>query len=243
MESWDEDTFEPAVPSIVPVALNKWEGEDEEEEVKESWEDEDEEKKEEIKAETEAKKPKKKPLAEKIAEKERLKREEMERRLREETEEDISPEEKLRRQQESDLKLALETTFGCSKNNDISDISLPSSNEEFEVFTDNLSKKLTPLSKSTEYPTFVENLTRSLCATMSSLDIKKVKNSLDNLFLEKQKIEKGDKAKKNKGKGKAKLHIEGDNVSIQSQVLNGFHVLLNNSTLPYFLQFFPIPLP
>ncbi|XP_056647017.1 eukaryotic translation initiation factor 3 subunit J isoform X2 [Diorhabda sublineata] len=212
MESWDEDTFEPTVPSVVPVASNKWEGEDEEEDVKESWEDEDEEKKEEIKVETEPKKPKKKPLAEKIAEKERLKREEMERRLREEAEEDISPEEKLRRQQESDLKLALETTFGGNKSNEvISDISLPNSTEEFEAFTDTLSKKLTPLSKSTEYPTFVENLTRNLCATMSSLDIKKVKNSLDNLFLEKQKIEKGDKAKKNKGKGKAKLHIEGDN--------------------------------
>lgn len=48
---------------------------------------------------------------------------------------------------------------------------------------------------------------------VSSLDIKKVKNSLDNLYLEKQKIEKGDKAKKNKGKGKAKLKMEGDNVS------------------------------
>lgn len=33
------------------------------------------------------------------------------------------------------------------------------------------------------------------------------------MYLEKQKIEKGDKAKKNKGKGKAKLRVEGDNVS------------------------------
>lgn len=49
---------------------------------------------------------------------------------------------------------------------------------------------------------------------MSSLDIKKIKNSLDNLYLEKQKIEKGEKTKKNKGKGKAKLKMEGDNVSI-----------------------------
>ena len=47
---------------------------------------------------------------------------------------------------------------------------------------------------------------------MNSGDIKKIKNTLDNLYLEKQKIEKGDKAKK-KGKGKAKLRLEGDNVS------------------------------
>lgn len=49
---------------------------------------------------------------------------------------------------------------------------------------------------------------------MSSIDIKRIKNSLDNLYLEKQKIEKGEKTKKNKGKGKAKLKMEGDNVSM-----------------------------
>lgn len=59
---------------------------------------------------------------------------------------------------------------------------------------------------------------------MSSLDIKKIKNSLDNLYLEKQKIEKGEKTKKNKGKGKAKLKMEGDNVSIYI-VINWIYVL------------------
>lgn len=49
--------------------------------------------------------------------------------------------------------------------------------------------------------------------TVNSADIKKIRNTLDNLYLEKQKIEKGDKAKKNKGKGKAKLKMEGENVS------------------------------
>lgn len=34
------------------------------------------------------------------------------------------------------------------------------------------------------------------------------------MYIEKQKIEKGDKARKNKGKGKAKLKMDGDNVSI-----------------------------
>lgn len=31
------------------------------------------------------------------------------------------------------------------------------------------------------------------------------------MYMEKQKAEKGDKAKKSKGKGKAKLKMEGDN--------------------------------
>ncbi|XP_008486813.1 eukaryotic translation initiation factor 3 subunit J-like [Diaphorina citri] len=33
--------------------------------------------------------------------------------------------------------------------------------------------------------------------------------NLDNMYIEKQKLEKGDKPKK-KGKGKAKLKVEGD---------------------------------
>lgn len=38
-----------------------------------------------------------------------------------------------------------------------------------------------------------------------------MKTTVDNLLIEKQKMEKSDKGKKNKGKGKAKLKIEGDN--------------------------------
>lgn len=46
---------------------------------------------------------------------------------------------------------------------------------------------------------------------VSSNCLKKVKTTVDNLLIEKQKMEKSDKSKKNKGKGKAKLKIEGDN--------------------------------
>lgn len=46
---------------------------------------------------------------------------------------------------------------------------------------------------------------------MSSTNIRKIKTSLDNLCLEKQKIEKGDKPKKKAAaKAKARLRIEGD---------------------------------
>lgn len=80
----------------------------------------------------------------------------------------MSPEEKLRRQQESDLKFALDTTFGGDgggENVKIDGLSLPQTKEEFDEFTDSLTKKLLPLSKSIEYPNFVENLVRNLCAT------------------------------------------------------------------------------
>ena len=49
---------------------------------------------------------------------------------------------------------------------------------------------------------------------MPSGDIKKIKTTIDNLYLEKQKIEKGEKTKKNKGKGKAKLKMDNENVSL-----------------------------
>lgn len=50
---------------------------------------------------------------------------------------------------------------------------------------------------------------------MHSADIKRIKLTVDNLYIEKQKSEKSDKSKKPaKGKGKAKLKVEGDNVSI-----------------------------
>lgn len=90
----------------------------------------------------------------------------MEKRLQEQ-DEDISPEERIRRQKESDLKVALETTFGGDNNNatTIDGLALPSTKEEFQEFSDSLSKKLLPLSRSIDYPAFVEMHVRNLCAT------------------------------------------------------------------------------
>ncbi|XP_044744889.1 eukaryotic translation initiation factor 3 subunit J [Coccinella septempunctata] len=208
MESWDDDNFEPPVIAPENPVVNKWAGEDEEEEIKDNWEDEDEDKKEEeIKVVEPVKKSKKKILSEKIAEKERMKKDDDKRIKEYEDEEEISPEERLRRQKESDLKLALETTF--STGDSLGD--LPTSKDEIQEFGDNLCKKLLSMSKNAEFVNFAESLVRNLCAGLPSHDIRKIKNSLDNLYLEKQKIEKGDKAKKNKGKGKVKLKVDDPN--------------------------------
>lgn len=98
-------------------------------------------------------------LTEKIAEKQRLK-EEAERKRLEEDDDNISPEEKIRMQKESDLKLALETTFGGSD----CDSNL-TTKEEFEEFSNSFLKKIKPFSASADFPTFAENLIRNLCAT------------------------------------------------------------------------------
>lgn len=68
-------------------------------------------------------------------------------------------------QKESDLKLALETTFGGSAPEEIDGLKLPSSTGEFEEFTETLTKQLTPLSRhGNDYVNFTEGLARNLCA-------------------------------------------------------------------------------
>ncbi|KAG7301722.1 hypothetical protein JYU34_014710, partial [Plutella xylostella] len=217
-ESWDADDFVPKLPTTLTNS-SKWDGEDEEEEVKESWEDEEEKKDEEKKdLPPAAPKPKKK-IQDKIAEKERLQREKAERMAAERALEDMTPEEKLaeklrrqKLQEESDLRLAMET-FGITDNaTGKLDSFNPTTKEEFTEFAEALNKKLSFFKSREEFPGFVDDLVRNILVQMHSADIKKVKLTVDNLYIEKQKAEKNDKSKKpNKGKGKAKLKVEGDN--------------------------------
>lgn len=92
----------------------------------------------------------------------------MERKLKEK-EEELTPEEKLRREKDSDLELALETTFGTTFTMDSIPGSVdgmnPTTKEEFAEFADLLNKKLSPLAKSPEFPAFVEDHIRNICVT------------------------------------------------------------------------------
>ncbi|KYN27734.1 PREDICTED: eukaryotic translation initiation factor 3 subunit J [Trachymyrmex cornetzi] len=218
-EEWDVDNVEAKFD--LAMRSNKWEGEDEEEDVKDSWEDVEEEKKDvEKPAELVPKaKPKpKKALAERIEEREKKAREEAERKVKEK-EDALTPEERrtelLRRQrlqEEADLRLAMET-FGVTEvsQNESFDTMVPDTKEEFEQYGAAMSQKINQFNKHAEFPPFAEELIKSIALNLSSNYLKKVKTIVDNLLIEKQKMEKGDKAKKNKGKGKAKLKIEGDN--------------------------------
>ncbi|XP_030034167.2 LOW QUALITY PROTEIN: eukaryotic translation initiation factor 3 subunit J [Manduca sexta] len=219
--SWDADNFEPKLPTTL-TSSNKWEGEDEEDNVKESWEDEEEEKKDEEKTEQPAPPPKpKKKIHDKIAERERQERERAERVSVEKIEE-MTPEqklaEKLRQQQlqeESDLKLAMET-FGITEGmTGKLDTFHPTTKAEFTEFADLLSKKINLYKAKEEFPGFRGRLVKSIVVQMASADIRRIKLTVDNLYIEKQKAEKNDKAKKpTKGKGKAKLKVEGDNAHL-----------------------------
>lgn len=126
-DSWDADNFELNEPAKKSVALlDKWEGEDEDEDVKDNWDDDEEEgeQKEEEKKQPEGKLSQKKRINEKIKEKEnkqKKEQDELRKRLKEtEESKELSPEElaaeKLRQQQlqeEADLELAREA-FGGS---------------------------------------------------------------------------------------------------------------------------------
>ncbi|XP_058803923.1 eukaryotic translation initiation factor 3 subunit J [Phymastichus coffea] len=198
------------------VRQNKWEGEDEEEEVLESWEDMNEEKKDVEKPSQEVPKAKPKPkktLAEKIEEREKKAREEAERKAKEK-EEALTPEERradiLRRQklqEEADLRLAMET-FGVTEGTGL-DAMNPDTADEFKQFGDALITKINQFNQHTEFATFAEDLIKNISLSLSTTSLRKVKLIVESLHTEKVKMDK-EKGKKNKGKGKAKLKIEGD---------------------------------
>lgn len=202
----------------MPV-VNKWEGEDEDDDVKDSWDADDveEEEKKPEPAKPQAKKHKNK-LEEKIAEREqkaRLEKEQLQKRLHEiPITKEMTPEEKLAerlRRQKLVEASDLENTKELLGVMDISSIDAmdPETKHEFEKFEAALSKKISFYNKSEHFPNLVEELTRNLCVHLQSADIRKIKMNLDNMYIEKTKLEKGDKPKK-KGKGKAKLKLEGD---------------------------------
>ncbi|XP_048887324.1 eukaryotic translation initiation factor 3 subunit J-B isoform X1 [Brienomyrus brachyistius] len=216
LDSWDADNFEPDEPIKKAAVLDKWEGEDEEEDVKDNWDDEEEEKEEKKEEEEEEKKTEvkvsdKKKLSEKIKEKESRqlkKKEELKNKLELELESEeiteLTPEEQLEEklrvqklQEEADLELAKEA-FGVSNNVTGIDSMNPSSKEDFTEFGRLLKEKMSQYEKSVHYSNFLDSLFRDLCISLEVEDLKKVSNSLTVLLSEKQKQEKQNKAKKKK---------------------------------------------
>ncbi|KAM9529250.1 eukaryotic translation initiation factor 3 subunit J-A-like [Salvelinus alpinus] len=224
-DSWDADTFDPDEPAIVAkkaVVADKWEGEDEDEDIKDNWDDEEEElKNAEEKKAAETKLSEKKKLAEKIKERESLQRkkqEELRKRLEESNETELTPEEELAeklQEEETELKpeeelaeklqeetglLLAQDAFGVVNNVKGIDAVSPSSKDDFTDFEKLLKDKITPFESSIHYSGFLESLFRDLCLSLEVEDLKKVSNSLTVLLSEKQKQEK----QLNKGKKKKK---------------------------------------
>jgi len=215
-DEWDADNFDPNDIKTAPsVGANKWEGEDEDEDVKDNWEDEEEEEKKDVEKQEPAKPAQQKKSKKIIEEKDRL-REEAERKGEERETVQLTPEEIQKLQEEDDLRVAMET-FGVVSVAETStalgiDAMNPNTREEFDELEAAISKKVQSFAKSPHFPAFAEELIRNICVNLTSQDLKKLKTTVENMFLEKSKAEKGDKTKKSKG-GKVKLKVEGDHVS------------------------------
>ncbi|XP_063052035.1 eukaryotic translation initiation factor 3 subunit J-A [Engraulis encrasicolus] len=213
-DSWDADRFEPDAPAKNPAGHDKWEGEDEEDDVKDNWDDEeedaeDEEEKSGEKA-AEVKPAEKKKLSDKIKERESLQRrrqEELRKRMEEGNEStDVTPdEEPMRvlplqtRMEEAHTELADDSITVVSNHVAGIDDMSPSSQDDFTEFEKLLKEKITPYEKSVHYCPFLESLFRNVCLSLEVEDLKKVNNSLTALLNEKQKQDKSKAKKKKKG--------------------------------------------
>ncbi|XP_005188871.1 eukaryotic translation initiation factor 3 subunit J-like [Musca domestica] len=216
-DDWESAAHRPVV--VIPDKINKWAGEDEEDDIKDSWEDE-EEKKDEEKVEEQPKAPVKtkpsKALKAKLAEQERLAEEEEAKRIA-----NMTPEEKLAEklrlqkiQEESDLKSALET-FGVQDVGGGLDAFNPKTEAEFKEFGATLSWKLSQYKESPHFPQFVEDLVRSICVNLPLTELKKLKMSVETLHSEKVKLEKQN-AKKPASKTKGKITLKNDSNDIDT---------------------------
>ncbi|KAB7497298.1 Eukaryotic translation initiation factor 3 subunit J [Armadillidium nasatum] len=231
---WDADEYIPPPVTSARAVTDKWEGEDEEEDVKESWEDDEESKKNDLENQTTSTtaKKKKKKITEIVAEKEKRHLQELERRQKEkeqerrnQTPEDILAE-KLRLQkiqEDADLQLASELMGEKEKSEpeslDAFDLSSSSGLSEFRIAFTKKIKTIDRLEKRPFYVTFVEDVCRDLCEKLETEDIKRVTTILNSLYNEKVKANKPVKGKK-KGAGKAKLNVGQG--AIADQVANNF---------------------
>ncbi|XP_029282727.1 LOW QUALITY PROTEIN: eukaryotic translation initiation factor 3 subunit J-B [Cottoperca gobio] len=225
MADWDAETFESEETIKKAAEVDKWEGEDDEDDVKDNWDDEEEEaeKKAQVKK-TETKVSEKKKLSEKIKEKETSQRKSMqeEQKMKDEMDEDeeeLTPEELLaekirvkKLQEDADLELAKDAFGVCSTSNSVTgiDVMSPSSKEDFTEFEKLLKEKISQFEKSVHYSSFLDSLFRELCISLEIEDLKKVSNSLTALLSEKQKQEK-----QNKGKKKKKGVVPGGGLKAQ----------------------------
>jgi len=211
---WDAENFEPNVGKpvvVIPAGADKWDGEDDDEDIRDNWDDDDAEKEEKPTdgaGSTAVQVPKKKrPLKERLLEKEeRVKKELEEKRKREETnKKTMTPKElheenkrRQKEQEEADLALAIDA-FGLTRNDrapGVIDGFEPSTKEEFEKFSEMLSSKITKFEKSPHYEPFLESLYQKLALGLEAESIRKLSSMLTTLQNEKVKQTKGTKGKK-----------------------------------------------
>jgi len=225
MGDWDDDEFEVDNAKAGP-RTDKWDGEDEDDDIKDAWDAEsDEEGKEKKPVDENAsvgkvQKKKKKKLAEIIAEKEeaRLREMEEEKMMREEENQSNTQEgilaEKLRRQkivEDGDFELTREL-LGGEESSGTGGINFnPDSEAGFEELRTILMEKFNNIENSEHYQDFATLLMKDMCMGLPVASLKKVKADCEGFISVKLKDEKAARAKKAKvGTAKATIKMETD---------------------------------
>ncbi|XP_041464326.1 eukaryotic translation initiation factor 3 subunit J-like [Lytechinus variegatus] len=237
MADWEDDDFDPDAGFAKATTGDKWEGEDEEEDVKDDWAASDEEEEKEEKKEAGSTEQtatsgaggafqvkKKKTNLEKSLQRKAEKRKE---KLKEAEKVTLTPEEELEEklrqqklQEESDLELAKEA-FGVGLDDDRSlslDTMNPTTEEEFTEFGKLLKEKLSMLESSDYYPFLLEDVFQSCCVCLDSEQVKKLGSCLTAIANEKAKAQKASKGKK----GKKKAVLAGSGKSAKKDEFDDF---------------------
>jgi translation initiation factor 3 subunit J len=228
-DDWEKKEFD--IDSIEPVKdvpvkkSDKWDGEDEEVDIKDNWDDEDEDPASTQSATSsgpKVEKKNKKRLAGKIAEKEREQEEKRLQKLRANMTPAELEAEKLRQlklQEESELQM-VKQAFGAGE----IDTADPITKDDFDELRKKVIAELRKFEKRTPFEDFVEDFVQDLCLSLPSKKLKKVKTNVEALFHEKSKAEKEkDKPKAAKGKpGKAKLNVDSALTSYAPDDLQDF---------------------
>merc|ERR1712064_3408 len=196
-DEWDADGFEPK-----GVPTDKWDGEDEDDDIKDAWDKSDSEEdksKGSNSEETKVKAKPKKKLAEKIAEREAQKQKELEARQPLTEEQKLAEKLRLQKLEEKANIEHLRDMCGIKENK--IDGLVPVTKEDFEQFGKAISEKIQMFSSSEHYSDLIENITKEICIDLN----------IESLHSAKLKEEKALKSGKKSVKGKSvKMDLDKD---------------------------------
>jgi len=219
---WDADDFEPSKATTGPPLAfrDKWDGEDEDDDVKASWDASSDE--EDSKGSEDSNKAvqvkKKKKLHEILAEKEAKKALDEEEKAASKAAKEAAetPEgklaQKLRAQkvaEDEDLEMAKElmgATEGTEGLPGTIDGMVPTSKDEFEQLSKAITEKIQAYNQSSHYNDFVEGLIKDLALDLPAPTLKQVKIHVETLHSTKVR----DQNAKSKGKGKKGSTVKMD---------------------------------
>jgi len=215
---WDADDFEPpkATTGAAPGFKDKWDGEDEDDDVKAAWDasSEEEDSKSSENSVKAVQVKKKKKLHEIIAEKEAKKNLEEEEAAAAKAEKEAAntPEgklaQKLRAQkiaEAQDLQMARELMGGGGPPGSI-DGMVPTSKDEFDKLSKAICEKVQLYNQSSHYNDFIEGLIKDLALDLPAPTLKKVKIHVETLHSTKVRESNA----KTKGKGKKGSTVKMD---------------------------------